>query len=119
MNKPSLEDVIRIYRLKEQVADAYAEIDRTLIILLAQYGEGQFDYDLVESLKEGRFDSARISHIGQLIKDGGNYLRLELKDNLKVLASGEPVYTMTSVKPVHYGIRSLKRQPKSLQEDEG
>jgi hypothetical protein len=98
-DKPHLDDVLEIIAMKEQASKLYQEIDQRLVGMLQEFGAGRFDYELPEA------------------KDGEQpFLKFELKDDLKELATNGYIWKSVGIKPVSFSANGLKRKPKSLKQ---
>lgn len=110
MSKPNLVDVLDVVRMKAEATALYDEIDRRIAGMMAEYGAGRYDYDVVDYIESSSLP-------GEFVLDlveSGRYLKFELEDNVGKLASGEAVWKSVGLKPVSFSSGSLKRCPDSL-----
>lgn len=107
-NKPRLVDVLEMLKMKATAAALYDEIDRRAAEMLAEFGEGRFDYDLEQGRKESYHP-----FVDDMLTNG-RYLKFELEDNVRKLKDGEPVWKSVGMKRVSFSSMSLKRCPESL-----
>lgn len=104
MNKPDIETVLRIIRMKREAQELYEEVDKEIAKIKENYGSARFDYDL-EELPADMVDD---------MKADGRWLKFEIVDNLAEMNAGESVWTSATFKPLTFSSKSLKRCPESL-----
>ena len=119
IDKPDINEVLRLIKLKKQVKDIYEEIDGIVEDWVNKYCvrdselTARYDYALGEheiAFLEG--DTLKFAE--ELVADGKHYLKLVLFDNLAKFAEDGKLFTTTSVKMFDYETRMLKNRPASL-----
>lgn len=112
--KPNIEDVLYILKWKQNITGLYEQIDKQTKKLFDQFGEGRFDYNLNEVV----FMSESMTEFQNQLLEQGQYLKFELVDNIQKLVDDQQLFTSTSVKPLAFSSRVLKRCPESLKPQE-
>ena len=114
MSKPYIEDVLVVALLKEEIKKRYDILDTLVKAMFTNYGEGRFDYDLINETNIELTEDVE-EFVEELLKKG-DYLKFEMTDNLKKMADEGKLFTSTSVKPISFETKSLKNCPDSLKE---
>ena len=104
-NKPTVERILALHWMKKQAADLYKNIDLIVKDLCDEFGEGWFDYDLV--------DVNRLYLMG-INPEEKRYMKFEITDNVRKMQDGEDVWNSVGIKPVTFTTGQLKNCPKSL-----
>jgi len=97
MNKPDVNEVLEIKRMKIEAVALYVEIDNRIQAICDKYGAQRYDYDLGEADDEGK-----------------RYLKFEVTDNIRKMQDGEDVWKSVPFKPVSFSIGMLKNCPRAL-----
>ena len=135
MNKPPIENVLKVLAIRKQITDLYAQSDELVAKLHREFGAGRFDYALAElesgMVSEVVFSGTAIDgkvlevrtvnpvlDLANELLENGAYLKFEIIDNLEALAHGQPIFKSTAISPLSFASGSLKRKPKSLAEQE-
>lgn len=95
--KPELQRIKELVERKKRLKDEYEQLDKDILELFNEFGEGRHDYDL-----------------GEPDDDGKQYMKFVLVDNIKKLQAGENVWTSAGIKPVSFECGMLKGKPKGL-----
>jgi hypothetical protein len=115
MNKPDIEQVIELARMKEEAKALYDEIDSMTLRLMEQFGPGRFDYDLEEAFaRAATIRPVEVGTFEESLIANGRYLKLEITDNIEAMKAGEVVWKSVAFKAADAKTQSLKRRPDSL-----
>ena len=91
----TLQEILELENLKEQIQKLYEDYDSKAKELLAKFGETSVHYPLEKEDEEGH-----------------KFIRIKVIDNVKKMQTGGTIFKTASFKAIDLDIDRLKREPK-------